>query len=89
MAEEVNSNLWVLIQTWLDAQPFTVSQRQLAKKLDVSPGMLTYWKTNQGSPNPESLNAIVEVTAIPKSALIRAMLLDQGYVDDADEADAI
>lgn len=88
MAKEATSNLWTFVQTWIDAQPFTVSQRALAKKMGVSPTMLTYWKTGQGSPNPESLNKLVEVTNIPKPVLIRAMLLDQGYVDEK-EAKAI
>lgn len=87
--EEDTSHVWSLIQVWLDAQPFNVSQRQLAKKIGVSPTMLTYWKTSKGSPNPDDLNTLAEVTQIPKSALIRAMLLDQGYVADEDEADAI
>lgn len=73
------SHTWGLIQDWLDAQPWHISQAQLAKKIGVSTSLVTDWKYGRSVPNPENLRELAAVIEVSPERLIDAMLKDEGY----------
>lgn len=88
----METHLWRLIQQWLDAQLFHVSQAQLAAKLGVTRSAVSQWKLGQARPSPEALRGLSELTKIPFDELRHAVMLDLGYTDteerDGDDHDA-
>lgn len=80
---------WKAIQAWIDAQPWGVSQRQLAAKLGVSPSLLTDWKLGRSMPQPHHVQAVAAVTGISDRALARTVMLDAGYVTSTEDPQAI
>lgn len=75
------THLWALIQEWLDAQFFRVSQAQLADKLGVRRSALSQWKLGQARPTPANLRQIHQVTRIDYDRLLDALVRDMGYLD--------
>lgn len=75
------THLWALIQEWLDAQFFRVTQAQLADKLGVRRSALSQWKLGQARPTPENLRELHRVTRIDYSRLLEALVRDMGYLD--------
>lgn len=75
------THLWTLIQEWLDAQFFRVTQAQLADKLGVRRSALSQWKLGQARPTPENLRELHRVTRIDYSRLLEALVRDMGYLD--------
>lgn len=75
------THVWALIQQWMDAQFFRVSQAQLAEKIGVSRSALSQWKTGQARPRPEHLRALHRATRIDYDLLVEAVVQDMGYRD--------
>lgn len=82
MAREM-SNLWALVQDWLDGQRFPPTQAKLAEAIGVSRSALSEWKYGDSKPSPENLARLAEVTGIRNQALLDAMNRDMGYAPDA------
>jgi len=76
------THLWALIQEWLDAQFFRVSQAQLADKLGVRRSTLSQWKLGQTRPTPANLRELHRVTRIDYDRLLDALVRDMGYLDE-------
>lgn len=79
--------LYELIQAHVDAQPYGVSERQLAKKLGVSPTTLKNWRAPVRLIAKDHLIAISRVTGVPYQRVLDALLEDIGYLrpDDPPE----
>lgn len=78
------THLWALIQEWLDAQFFRVTQAQLAEKLGVRRSALSQWKLGKARPTPEHLRELHRVTRIDYDRLLEALVRDMGYLDAED-----
>ena len=72
--------LFELIQAHMDAQPYGVSERQIAKNLGVSPTTLKNWRTPVKLIDREHLLAISRVTGVPYLRVLDALLEDIGYI---------
>ena len=74
-------HLWVIIQSHIDAQPYHVSHRQIARAVGVSSSSLSNWKyaTGTGLPSLKNLHAIAEVTGAPYRRVLDAALIAAGY----------
>jgi transcriptional regulator with XRE-family HTH domain len=77
-----DSQLWRVIQSWMDGQIVRVNQAQLAEALGVNRQSLSQWKHGQARPSPESLRAIRRVTRLDWHLLTEALLTDLGYVEE-------
>lgn len=75
--------LFDLIQAHMDAQPYGVSQRQVAEKLNVSPTTLKNWRKPNGLVDREHLLAISRLTGVPYLRVLDALLTDIGYIQHA------
>lgn len=76
--------LYGLIQAHIDAQPYEVSTRQIAKKLGVSPTTLKNWQTPTKLIEKRHLVAISRLTGEPYPRVRDALLEDIGYMNEAD-----
>lgn len=72
--------LYELIQAHIDAQPYAVSDRQIAQRLGVSPTTLKNWRTPVKLIDKEHLDAISAVTGVPYLRVLDALLEDIGYI---------
>lgn len=81
-----DTQLWRLIQSWMDGQIVRVNQSQLAEALGVNRQSLTQWKLGQARPSPDSLRALRRVTRIDWALLTDALLRDMGYVEEEHSA---
>jgi transcriptional regulator with XRE-family HTH domain len=80
--EKRTGRLWALVQDWMDAQRYPVSQRQLAKHLQVSPSAISDWKYGDGFPSPEHLRALAAEIGVPYERVLDAALIDRGYREE-------
>lgn len=83
------TEMWKLVQTWIDAQPWGVSQRQLAAKLEVAPSLVTDWKVGRSMPQPHHIQGLAAITGISDRVLSKAVLIDAGYVTSTQDPQAI
>lgn len=73
-----------LVQQHIDAQEYPPSEREVARKLDVTPSTLANWR------NPKQLIAKRHIIAVSELAGVRyerardALLEDIGYLTEAD-----
>ncbi len=72
--------LYGLIQDHIDAQPYGVSARQIAAKLDVSPTTLANWREPTLLIEKAHLEAIARLTGVPYQRVLDALLEDIGYL---------
>lgn len=72
-------HLWAIVQEWLDAQVFRVSQRQLAAHIGVGHSTLTDWKYARTTPSPGDLRALATAIGVPYDKVLDAALIDAGY----------
>lgn len=79
----MSGRLFALIQAHMDAQPYGVSERQIARKLDVSPTTLRNWREPTKLIAKRHLVAISELTGVPYSRVLDALLEDIGYLSPA------
>lgn len=77
-----DSQLWSVIQSWMDGQIVRVNQAQLAQAIGVNRQSLTQWKLGQARPSPESLRALRRVTRLDWDLLTDALLRDMGYTEE-------
>jgi len=90
LMEELGSRmgrLWDLIQEHMDAQPYGVSERQLAGRLGVTPTTLANWRDPKRLIAKEHLVAIARVTRNPYGRVLDALLEDIGYKYEASGGD--
>lgn len=71
--------LWAVIQGWLDAQRYPPSQRQLARAIGVSHGLITEWKYARAFAGPKALERLAEELRVPYEVVLDAALNDAGY----------
>jgi len=74
--------LYNMIQNHMDAQPYGVSQRQVAKALGVSPTTLKNWQAPKDLIDKEHLRAISRLTGVPYLRVLDALLHDIGYLTE-------
>ena len=80
--------LYDLIQAHMDSQPYAVSQRQVAGKLEVSPTTLNNWRNPKDLIEKRHLIAISRLTGVPYLRVLDALLHDIGYLrEDAAQSD--
>lgn len=72
--------LYELIQAHIDAQPYGVSERQIAQRLKVSPTTLKNWRTPVRLIDKDHLVAISRLTGVPYQRVLDALLEDIGYL---------
>lgn len=75
--------LYDLIQAHMDSQPYAVSARQVAGKLEVSPTTLKNWRKPEGLIEKKHLLAISRLTGAPYLRVLDALLNDIGYMTEA------
>jgi transcriptional regulator with XRE-family HTH domain len=80
------TNLWKVIQHWMDQQRFPPNQSTLAKAVGVQRSAVSDWKTGKSRPSPAHMRAladIMEPTLGPKTytVLVMAMTADMGFGD--------
>lgn len=71
--------LWAIVQEWRDSMPYPPSERQIAKRLGVSPSALGAWKRAESFPTATNLRALAAEIGAPYERLLNAVLIDQGY----------
>lgn len=74
--------LYDIIQTHIDAQPYEVSVRQVAKALGVTPTTVANWREPTQLVRKDHLEAIARVTGTPYREVLAALLADIGYEDE-------
>jgi transcriptional regulator with XRE-family HTH domain len=81
--------LYNLIQAHIDAQPYRVTDRQVAKTFGVTQTTLTNWRAPKTLIGKKHLMRIVEVTGVPYETVRDALLDDIDYLkpDERSEAD--
>lgn len=72
--------LFDLIQEHMDAQPYGVSERQIAQRLGVSPTTLKNWRHPVKLIDKDHVLAISELTGVPYLRVLDALLEDIGYL---------
>lgn len=73
-----------MIDEWMRSQLIRVNQSQLADAVGVERQAVSQWKYGEARPGPASLRRISEVTRIPMSRLLIAVLVDMGYLEGVD-----
>lgn len=71
---------WEIIQTELDRERFDVSDRQLARKLDVAPTTISNWRRGfKELPSPRNLRAVADFAGVSYERVLLAALSDTGH----------
>lgn len=78
--------MWLLIDEWMKSQLIRVNQSQFADAVGVERQAVSQWKYGEARPAPASLRRISEVTRIPFTRLVMAMLVDMGYLESTELA---
>lgn len=78
------TNLWRVVQHWLDKQQFPPNQSALAKALGVQRSAVSDWKSGKTRPTPEhlhKLSVLMEPTLGPMAytMLVMSMMTDMGF----------
>lgn len=71
--------LWDIIQRHIDSAPYPPSERQVARRLGVSPTTLANWRDPKNLPSRENLQAIAELVGVRYASVLDAALYDTGY----------
>lgn len=74
--------LYDIIQSHIDSQPYHVTDRQVAKRLGVSQTTLSNWRTPKRLIDKEHLQAIARLTNVPYLRVLDALLADIGYISE-------
>jgi transcriptional regulator with XRE-family HTH domain len=72
--------LWDIVQAHIDATDYPPSERQVAKRLGVSPTTLRNWRTPKSLPDLDNLVSLSKLVGVPYSEVLAAALEDVGYV---------
>lgn len=81
--------LYDLIQGHIDAQPYEVSLRQVARNIGVTQTTLTNWRNPKQLVAREHLEAISRVTGVPYIRVLDALLEDIGYIPKPEPAPSL
>jgi transcriptional regulator with XRE-family HTH domain len=78
------SELWAVVQEWLDAVPFPPSQSKLGEAVGVTRSAVSDWKSGASRPTPENLRKLSEILAPTMGpeiyeVLLAAVVRDMGY----------
>ena len=79
--------LYKMIQEHIDAQPYRVSERQIAQALGVSQTSLSNWREPKSLIEKKHLLAIAHLTRNPYSRVLDALLEDIGYLHEGGGGD--
>lgn len=74
--------LYAIIQKHMDAQPYGVSERQVAKAIGVTPTTLSNWREPKRLIDKKHIQAISRVTGVPYLRVLDALLDDIGYLNE-------
>jgi transcriptional regulator with XRE-family HTH domain len=77
--------LWDLIQRHIDNAPYPPSERQVARRLEVSPNTLAHWRDLKRLPSRGNLQAIADLVGVRYSVVLEAALHDTGYHEGGGE----
>ena len=76
-----------IIQSHIDSQPYGVSKRQIARKLEVSPTTLNNWQDPKDLIEKRHIQAVSRLTGVPYSRVLDALLVDIGYLREEGDGD--
>lgn len=71
--------LWGILQRHIDESPYPPSEREVARKLGVSPTTLANWRNPKRLPSRASLQAIADLVGVRYATVLEAALQDTGY----------
>lgn len=77
--------LYDIIDNHRDQAGYRISQRQVARRLDVSPTTLKNWQTPRELIAKHHLEAIAGLTGVPYQRVLDALLDDIGYLHGSAE----
>lgn len=79
----MSGRLWAIVEEHRDAQvPYRPSLRKVATEIGVTPTTLTNWRQLRDMPEEKNLRALARLTGVPYDEVLRAALLDTGYMTD-------
>lgn len=79
-----DGELWKLVQSYIDRQPFAPSYRKVAERLGMSPTALLNWRSDLTSlPNQRNLLAFSDLSGVPYERLLDAALRDACYLPES------
>lgn len=81
MEQKRTTQIWRLIQQYMDGQVVEVKQSAIANAIGVGRSTLSQWKYGQTRPTPANLCKLHEITRIPYQTFLDALLVDMGYLD--------
>lgn len=74
-----------LIQRHIDAQPYKVSDRQVAQKLGVTQTTLSNWRRPVKLVSKRHVIAVAKLTGVPYERVRDALLNDIGWLREDDQ----
>jgi|SRR5690625_4846404 len=75
-------SFWNIIQTELDRERFTVSDRKLAERLGVSPTTIGNWREGiKNLPSRRNLRAVADFTGTAYEEVLLAALSETGHAE--------
>lgn len=77
-----------LIQQHMDAQPYPVTERQVARRLGVTQTTLTNWRTPKKLIAKEHIVAVSRLAGVRYSQALDALLDDINYLTEAGDTPA-
>ncbi len=79
-------HLWRIIQAHIDtAGPYPPTEAAVARRMGVSRQTMSNWKAG-AMPKPENVRAIAALTGQPYLMVLRAALIDAGYLQEHERA---
>lgn len=72
--------LWEIVREHVDSSMYPPSERQVAKRLGISPTALANWRHPKSLPAAENLRSLARLTGQPYSRVLDAALEDAGYL---------
>lgn len=73
-----------IIQRHIDAQPYGVSDRKIAKELGVTQTTLSNWRTPKKLIDKRHVIAVSKLTGVPYERVRDALLYDIGWMREGD-----
>lgn len=71
---------WDLIQAHIDEQPYPPSERQLARRLNVTPSTLANWREPKQLIEKRHIEAVADLAGVTYARALDALLYDAGYL---------
>lgn len=81
--------LWEIVREHIDGSPYPPSERQVAKRLGISPTALANWRSPRSLPGAENLRSLARLTGVPYAQVLRAALEDAGYLEPAQHVELL